>query len=151
MLFITAHTEQTHTELTELRAEIERLTTENLRLRTEDVAADDLRVRHLWIEAARVAQQSDYCREYDRIAELVGGIDRDTLREEGELDEPYMVTTHITIEVRLPILAYDEDNAIEKIDELDTHELRELVCEQGYGFGDICIASWDAREAETDN
>lgn len=155
MLSITAHTDQTRTqtqaELTELRAEIERLTTENLRLRTEDVAADDLRVRHIWITAAREAQRAEYCREYDRIAEAVGGIDRDTLREEGELDESYTVTTHITIEVSLQVLACGEGNAIDKIDELDSEELRVLADEHGYHLGNIDIDSWDAREAEIDD
>lgn len=155
MLSITAHSEQppaqTDSELTELRAEIEQLKTENLRLRTEDVDADDLRVRHIWITAAREAQRADYCREYDRIAEAVGGIDRDTLRSEGELDESYLVLTQITIEVRLPIHAYDEDDAIDKIDNLGTHELRELATENGYGIGDIEVDSWDAREAERDD
>lgn len=155
MLSITAHTDQTHTqaqaELAELRAEIERLTTELLRLRTEDVAADDLRVRHIWITAAPEAQRAEYCREYDRIAEAVGGIDRDTLREDGELDEPHLVLTQITIEVRLPIEAYDEDDAISKIDNLSSSELRELVAENGYGIGDAEIDSWDAREAELDD
>lgn len=150
MLSITTHTEPTHndTELAELRTEIERLKTENLRLRTEDVAADDLRVRHIWIDAAREAQRADYCREYDRIAEAVGGIDRDTLRNEGDLDESYLVLTHITIEVRLPIQACDEDDAIDKIDNLGTYELRGLATENGYGIGDVEVESWNAREAE---
>lgn len=153
MLSITAHTEQTQhdTELTALRAELERLKTENLRLRTEDVEADDLRVRHIWIKAAREAQNADYCREYDRIAEAVGGIDRDTLRSDGELDESYLVTTHITIEVSLPIQACDADDAVDKIDHLSTYELRELATENGYGIGDVEVDSWDAREAERDD
>ena len=126
----------------QLRAELDRL-------RHAPVPADDPRVRHIWIAAARVAEDEDYCSQYDRIVELAGGPTRDELRDAGDLDRSYRVRTLVTVEVWLNIDAASEDRAIRAIDHLDTSELRDKL--QGVGLDDVDLEEWDAREAEEDD
>lgn len=155
MLTINTLTEQTRiqveAELHALRAEIDRLHTEITKLCTEEVPADDPRVRHIWIAAAREAESASFCREYDRIVDEVGGIDRYTLRDEGELDQPYRVRTHIVIEVDLMIDASSEDDAVTKIEQLDSDGLRSRALDEGADLTHLELHSWDAREAELDD
>lgn len=138
---------ETCVEIESLREEIRLLKTEIHRLENEEVRADDPRVRHIWINAAKEAEKGEYCGEYDRVAEELGGWARDDLRAAGDLDETYMVLTQITIELSLPVEACSAQDAVEKIDEMSSTALRELACELGFGLGNLDIENWDAREA----
>ncbi len=118
------------------------------RLECEEVPPNDSRVRHIWVAAARAADEENFCGEYDRLAEALGVPTRDDLREAGELDSTYTVRTLVTIEVNLEVETSSEDAAIDAIDRLSIAELREKlgnVCEEVHQTE---IDSWDAQEAE---
>lgn len=125
-----------------------RLRAENEQLRTAPVPVDDPRMRHVWVAAALVAEQEEYCGQYDAIVETVGGPSRQELRDAGDLDRSFRVRTHITIEVWLEINAYSEDDAIRRVDSLYPADVREHL--EGHSLDDADLESWDAREAEAD-
>ncbi|MBN9605005.1 MAG: hypothetical protein J0G30_00125 [Actinomycetales bacterium] len=136
---------------THAEREVERLRTEVETLRTARVAARDPRARQIWIDAARAATDAGRCHEYDDLVERIGGFTRDELRDAGELDRAYRVRTHVTVEVNLTIDAFDEDDAISRVDALDLGDIRELLSGQISSLvHDLDLESWDAREAELD-
>lgn len=140
------------TAKTDAEREVERLRAENAELRTAPVDARDHRMRHIWIAAARAAIANEHCSEYDDIVAEVGGLTRDELRDDGELDRTYRVRTHVTVEVHLTIDAADADAAVNKIDDLDQRELRELLRDTVGSIADnLELESWDAREADVDD
>jgi hypothetical protein len=137
---------------TEAHAEADRLRQRITALENDPIDARDHRMRHIWIDAARAAVANDHCSEYDQIVEDVGGLTRDELRDDGELTRGYRVRTHVTVEVYLSIDANDEDDAISRIDDLDSDDLRALLRnEVGHAIDDVTVESWDAREADEDD
>lgn len=139
------------TAKTYAQREVERLRAENAELRNAPVDARDRRMRHIWIAAARAAQDEDYCEQYDHIADTVGGITRDELRDSGDLDRTYRVRTHVTVEVTLPIDAADDDAAVSRLDGLSWSEFQQLLREHATVLDDFSLESWDAREADLDD
>jgi len=140
------------TAKTDAQREAERLRNRIAVLERETIDGRDPRMRHIWIQAARKAIEDEHCEEYDRIVEEVGGVTRDELRDAGELDRSYRVRTHVTVEVYLSIDANDEDDAISRIDDLDSDDLRALLRnEVGHAIDDVTVESWDAREADGDD
>ncbi|WP_100812134.1 hypothetical protein AB2L57_01720 [Microbacterium sp. HA-8] len=129
--------------------EAARLRAENEQLRTAPVPADDPRMRHIWVAAALVAEQEEYCGQYDAIIDTVGGPSRQDLRDAGDLDRSFRVRTHITLEVWLEINAYSEDDAIRRVDSLYLADVREHL--ESHSLDDADLESWDAREAEADD
>lgn len=140
------------TARTEAERETERLRHRISFLESEPIDARDPRMRHIWVAAARAAQESDYCTEYDRIVYAVGGVTREDLSFAGELDRTYRVRTHVTVEVHLTIDAADEDAAISKVDDMDSSDIRDLLRDQlGNAIDEVALESWDAREADLDD
>lgn len=131
--------------------EVARLQAENAELRTAPVPAHDIRMRHIWIAAARAAQDEEYCDQYDMIASLVGGVTREELRDAGDLDRTYQVRTHITVEVNLLFEAADEDAALSRLDSLSWEAFQRQVREHASGLDDFDLQSWDTRSAELDD
>jgi hypothetical protein len=68
------------------------------------LVASDVQHLALWVRAAHVANDRDYCHVYDEIASTVGGPTRDELASMGLFDSEFEVTgtRTVTITVRMP-------------------------------------------------
>lgn len=116
-------------EVTGLRAEIARLRD------TQITDGSDPRLVTFWERVGRIADNADFCEEYDRIAEAMNGPRR---------ERDYYVTLEVTIHVTMRESATSDDEAGDKAgDSLTLETLRDAIAN-----GDVEIQGSDVYATE---
>lgn len=122
------------TTITQLQERIEQLRFEQI------TDGNDERLIDFWERAAQKASDENYCGEYDRMAELLGGPGR---------ERSYVVTTLVTIEVSVNVTARTEDDAISIVDDYDHNDMERHIGDLSYY--QINVTEIDARYANSDD
>lgn len=120
--------------INELRTRVSQLQNEQI------TDGSDHRLTEFWERAAQKASDENYCGEYDRMAELLGGPGR---------VKTYDVTTRVTIEITVQVEARSDDDAVEQVDDFDHVEMERIIGNLSYY--DVNIEEIDAREANESN
>ena len=105
-------------------------------LRTEQITeGDDIRLETFWEKAGRIADHADFCSEYDRMAEAMGGP-----RRERDYDVQVSVTVEIIINTS--VSATDNEGAETAAEEqIDTDYILSHIRDYG-------ISDWEITETE---
>ena len=122
------------TTITQLQERIEQLRFEQI------TDGNDERLIDFWERAAQKASDENYCGEYDRMAELLGGPGR---------ERSYVVTTLVTIEVSVNVTARTEDDAVSIVDDYDHNDMERHIGDLSYY--QINVTEIDARHANADD
>lgn len=111
------------------RAEFDRLTREA----TRTFSSYDERMRPMFLEAARTANDNDFCGEYDRIAESLGAPGRDELFSR---EYTFSVRVEVTRTVYVNVSATGSDES-DAWDSIEDDEIRETLDSDDVEYDDI--------------
>jgi len=104
-------------------------------LNEQIVDGSDSRLDTFWANAQEKASDENYCGEFDRMAELLGGHRRN-----------YAVTVSVTFDIIVNIEAQDEDTALEDVNEMNHSDIENVIGD--LSAWQINLDSFEATGAE---
>lgn len=128
-------------ELAEERKTTIELRDELTRLRTEQITdGSDSRLTEFWERAQQNASDANYCGEYDRMAELLGGPGR---------SRDFEVTVSVTFDVQVHVNAQNEDDAKAQVDGMSHVDIEDVIGD--LSAWQINVDEWSATDARTND
>jgi hypothetical protein len=125
-----------------LEREVARLSAEVARLNSRTYSRYDESMRPMFFNAARIANEADFCSEYDRIASAVGAPTRDEFFAR-EFTFTVDVEVTRTVSVTVSATGSDEDDAWEYI---DRDSIRDALENEDVEYDDFGYNSYDSAE-----